>query len=199
MAHPLSRTEVRLGLAAVAMVGVIGAGAVMLGGSETGRALGRGLAIAVVPPVEHEVLPGETMEVGALNDGFDRAGLERIAERPLDDTLPPPAWIGDESLGDATPRMPMPTPVSDRGVVEVAAPPADPLADGSRAFGFDNPARTTPASARYAGTSWKSSPRKVLHRLQPMTTLNRFSIRQNKPRRLQPCNAVGDLIHLSSL
>ena len=139
MAHPLSRTEVRLGLAAVAMVGVIGAGAFMLGGSETGRALGRGLAIAVVPPVEHEVLPGETMEVGALNDGFDRAALERIAERPLDDTLPPPAWIGDESLGDTTPRMPMPTPVSDRTGIEVAAPSTDPLADGSRAFGFDNP------------------------------------------------------------
>ena len=139
MAHPLSRTEVRLGLAAVAMVGVIGTGAFMLGGSETGRALGRGLAIAVVPPVEHEVLPGETMEVGALNDGFDRAALERIVERPLDDTLPPPAWIGDESLGDATPRMPMPTPVIDRGGIKVATPPADPLADGSRAFGFDTP------------------------------------------------------------
>ena len=141
MAHPLSRTDVRLGLAAVAMVGVIGAGAFMLGGSEAGRSFGRGLAIAVVPPVEHEVLPGETMEVGALSDGFDRAALERIAAPPFDDTLPPPAWIGDESLGDAPPRMPMPmpTPVSDPRVIEVTAPPADPLADGSRAFGFDNP------------------------------------------------------------
>ena len=139
MAHPLSRTDVRLGLAAVAMVGVVGMGAFMLGGSETGRALGRSLAIAVVPPVEPEVLPGETMEVGALNDGFDRAALDRVAEPPLDDTLPPPAWIGDESLGAPPPRMPMPTPVSDTRVIEVAAPPADPLADGSRTFGFDQP------------------------------------------------------------
>lgn len=139
MAHPLSRTDVRLGLAAVAMVGIIGTGAFMLGGSETGRSFGGGLAIAVVPPVEPEVLPGETMEVGALNDGFDRAALERAAEPPLDDTLPPPAWIGDESLGDPTPRMPMPTPVSNARVVEVDVRPADPLADGSRTFGFDQP------------------------------------------------------------
>jgi len=139
MAHPLSRTDVRLGLAALAMVGIVGTGAFMMGGSETGRSWGRGLAIAVVPPVEPEVLPGETMEVGALNDGFDRAALERVAEPPFDDTLPPPAWIGDESLGDPAPRMPMPTPVSDTRLIEIAAPAVDPLADGSRKFGFDAP------------------------------------------------------------
>ena len=139
MAHPLSRTDVRLGVAAVAVVGVIGAGAFMLGGSETGRSFGRGLSIAVVPPVEPETQPGETMDVGALNDGFDRAALERAAEAPVDDTLPPPAWIGDEALGDPVERMPMPTPVADARVIEVADRPADPLADGSRAFGFDQP------------------------------------------------------------
>lgn len=139
MAHPLSRTDVRLGLGALALAGLIGAGAFILGGSETGPSFGGGLAIAVVPPVEPEVLPGETMEVGALSDGFDRAALERVAERPLDDTLPPPAWIGDESLGDSTPRMPMPTPVSPARTIEVAGPSTDPLADGSRAFGFDRP------------------------------------------------------------
>lgn len=151
MAHPLSRTDVRLGLAAVALVGVIGAGVLMLGGSETGRSFGRGLAIAVVPPVEPGVLPGETMEVGALSDGFDRATLERVAEPHLDDTLQPPAWVGDESPGDPTPRMPMPTPVSPPRVIEVAAPPADPLADGSRAFGFDQP---RPDYARERALRW---------------------------------------------
>ena len=139
MAHPLSRTDVRLGLAAVALVGIIGTGAFLLGGSETGQSFGRGLAIAVVPPVEPEVLPGATMEIGALNDGFDRAALERVAEPTLDDTLPSPAWIGDESLGDPAPRMPMPTPVSPARVVELARPTTDPLADGSPAFGFDQP------------------------------------------------------------
>ncbi|WP_428151716.1 hypothetical protein [Brevundimonas sp.] len=138
-AHPLSRTDVRLGIAAaVAMIAVIGTSAFVLGGSETGRSFGPGLAVAVVPPVEPEVLPGETMEVGALNDGFDRAALER-AEPPFDDTLPPPAWVGDASLGDPAPRMPMPTPVSAARVIEVTVPAGDPLADGSRAFGFDQP------------------------------------------------------------
>jgi len=146
MAHPLSRTDVRLGLAAVAMVGVIGAGAFMLGGSETGRALGRTLSIAVVPPVEREVLPGETMEVGALSDGFDRAALDRPAEPSIyDGFLPPDAYVGDEGV----PRMPMPTAVGqqtpmqayqhviDQARIEPAH--ADPLADGSHAFGFDKP------------------------------------------------------------
>lgn len=146
MAHPLSRTDVRFGLAAVAMVGVIGTGAFMMGGSETARTFGRGLAIAVVPPVEHKVLPGETMEVGALNDGFDRAALERVAEPALDDGyLPPDAYVGEVGVS----RMPMPTPavqetprqayqrVIDQARIEPA--PADPLADGSHAFGFDKP------------------------------------------------------------
>lgn len=146
MPHPLSRTDVRLGLAAVAVVGVIGAGAFMLGGSETSRALGRTLSIAVVPPVEPEVLPGETMEVGTLSDGFDRAALDRAAEPSIfDGFLPPDAYVGVEP----PPRMPMPTPVApetpmgayqrvvDQARIEPA--PADPLADGSRAFGFDRP------------------------------------------------------------
>lgn len=145
MTHPMSRTDVRLGLAAVALVGVIGGGAFMLGGSETSRALGRTLSIAVVPPVEREVLPGETMEVGALSDGFDRAALDRAAEPSIyDGYLPPDAYVGEEG----PPRMPMPTPVQqtpreayDQVVeqVRIEARPADPLADGSRAFGFDAP------------------------------------------------------------
>lgn len=146
MAHPLSRNDVRLGLAvALVLVGVIGAAAFMLGGTETSRALGRTLSIAVVAPTEPEVLPGETMEVGALSDGFDRAALDRPAEpSPYDGYLPPDAYAGDVGV----PRMPMPTPVqhttlgADPQVVEpvrVEMRPVDPLADGSRAFGFDTP------------------------------------------------------------
>lgn len=153
MAHPLSRTDVRVGLGVVALVAVIGTGAFMLGGSEGVRPLGRGLNIAVVPPVEPEVLPGETMEVGALNDGFDRAALERAAQQPVDDTyIPEPAWIGDERLGDPTPRMPMPTPVSDTRVIEVQPSRPDPLADGSRSFGFDAP---RPDYAALRAQRWK--------------------------------------------
>lgn len=143
MAHPLSRTDVRLGLAAVAaVVAVLGVGAFVLGGSETIRPLGRMMAIAVVPPVEREVLPGDTMEVGALNDGFDRAALERAAEPPvaIEEPLPPPAWLGPPlPAAEDTPRMPMPTPVAETRRVEVQTRHADPLADGSQAFGFDRP------------------------------------------------------------
>ena len=141
MAHPLSRTDVRLGLAvALVAVAAVGVGAYIMGGSEAVRPLGRVLDIAVVAPVEPEVLPGETMEVGVLNDGFDRAVLDRVAAQPVDDTYTPePAWIGDERLGDPTLRMPMPTPVHEARVIEVQAPRPDPLADGSRAFGFDTP------------------------------------------------------------
>ena len=141
MAHPLSRTDVRLGMAlTLAAVVAVGVGAYVMGGSETVRPLGQVLNIAVVAPVEPEVLPGETMEVGALNDGFDRAVLDRAAIQPVDDTyMPEPAWIGDERLGDPTPRMPMPTPVHETRVIEIERPRADPLADGSRAFGFDTP------------------------------------------------------------
>ena len=141
MAHPLSRTDVRLGLA-VALIAVfaVGAGAYVVGGSETVRPLGRVLNIAVVAPVEPAVMPGETMEVGALNDGFDRAVLDRAAVQPFDDTYTPePAWIGDESPGDPTPRMPVPTPVHEARGADIRPPLADPLADGSRAFGFDTP------------------------------------------------------------
>lgn len=154
MAHPLSRTDVRLGLAALVVVGLIGGGAFLLGGTETGRSLGRTLSIAVVAPVEPEVLPGETMEVGQLNDGFDRAALDRVAEPPMDDTLPPPAWVGDEALGDPVPRMPMPTPVAEPRVIEAAAPPSDPLADGSPRFGFDPPRTAPPAEG---GLRWERS------------------------------------------
>lgn len=151
MAHPLSRTDVRIGLAVVALVGVVGTAAFMLGGTETGRSLGRTLSIAVVAPIEPEVMPGETMEVGALNDGLDRAVLERVPEEPIDDTLPPPAWIGDESLGDPIPRMPMPTPVNQPRMIEVAIPARDPLADGSTRFGFDPP---RPEPVAQPGLQW---------------------------------------------
>ncbi|MFC5344052.1 hypothetical protein ACETK8_19075 [Brevundimonas staleyi] len=142
MTHPLSRTDVRLGLAALAVVvGVVGVGAFIMGGSEAARPLGPGISIAVVAPVEPEVLPGETMEVGALNDGFDRAALERAAAPPVDDTYTPePAWLGPPlPAREDTPRMPMPTPVREVRVIESAPRPADPLADGSRSFGFDKP------------------------------------------------------------
>ena len=192
MAHPMSRTDVRLGLVALAAVGLIGVGAFSLGGSDATQPLGRMLNIAVVPPVEPVVEPGGTMEVGALNDGFDRAALERVAEAPFDDTLPPPAWIGDETLGDPAPRMPMPTPVSDTRVIEVqpaqSGSLADPLADGSRAFGFDAPRQDYAAATGPAleGTARRDGPKCNRHACQCRTRTGPVFVRISH----EDCSAV---------
>lgn len=147
MIQTLSRPEVRLGMIVFAAVTVVAlvAGAVLRGGPEGARMPGRELAIAVVAPVEPEVEPGGTMDVGALNDGFDRAALERRTEVPPYDALPEPAWVGDETLGDDLSRKPVPKalPVHEvRYAEDPASAPqgaSDPLADGSRMFGFDRP------------------------------------------------------------
>ncbi len=149
----LKRTDVRLGLICAAGAVVLGIGGLF---GETARApsLGPSLAIALVPPVEREVLPGETMEVGVLNDAFDRASLDRLPEPEIPDTNPGPAWVG----------LPMPwldepalRPVSPPAVVlaratEEPAPRPDPLADGSHAFGFDRP---TPNYAAERQVRWE--------------------------------------------
>jgi predicted small lipoprotein YifL len=115
-------------------------------GPEGARSGGPDLSVAVVPPVEREVQPGDTMEVGQLNDSFDRAALERVAAAEDETYLPPDAYAGSAIPAD-TPRMPMPTPVhldlSPAEAYRIAAtggrPARDPLADGSRSFGFDRP------------------------------------------------------------
>lgn len=161
MAHAPSAKTVGISLAViVAAVVIVGVGALALSRPEAVRPLGRVLSIAVVAPVEPEVQPGETMEVGALNDGFDRAALERIAldgaaEPATDETyLPPDAYVGETWVPPEVPQMPRPTPVAPVRVsekppatlparpvdpVEVEPRRADPLADGSRAYGFDRP------------------------------------------------------------
>ena len=52
-------------------------------------ATGPELAIAIVPPVEPDIQPGDVMDVGALNDAFDRAALQRPAPAPLIDAAQP--------------------------------------------------------------------------------------------------------------
>lgn len=105
------------------------------------------LAIAVVPPVEPDIQPGDVMEVGHLNDGFDRATLRRPAPPPLIDAPynPPPARV---ETAWAAPPPPAPRRVSsapvreteeDRGYERPAPPPPprDEYEGDPRAFGFD--------------------------------------------------------------
>lgn len=161
---PTQRRALRYGLTAggvIAVAGVLAFTAFSMGGE---RATGPGgplMAISLVAPVEPEVDPGATMDVGALNDGFDRAALER---QPIEDDtyLPPDAYVGEAWVE----RMPMPTPVDmgspmeayravvDRGSVR------DALNDGSRNFGFDAPRRDYAAEreARWAARDAAAAP-----------------------------------------
>ncbi len=144
---PPARRVLPISLAAGGVIAVAGALAFVAFNAGDGRPLvpgGPHLSIAVVPPVERDVEPGSTMDVGDLSDGFDRAALERQPP-PEDDTyLPPDAYVGEAWVE----RMPMPRPVEaigspmeayravvDRGSVR------DALNDGSRSFGFDAPRR----------------------------------------------------------
>lgn len=126
MTHPLiqslSRPAVRHGLMAGGVVALacIGGFAALAGGkSDTPRGPGPALSIAVVAPVEPEFQPGDTMEVGALSTGFDRAALDRAeqerAAMRADATLSPVDAWADEIWGPApVPRMPAPTPATHR-------------------------------------------------------------------------------------
>ncbi|MBU1346530.1 MAG: hypothetical protein KKA16_06210 [Alphaproteobacteria bacterium] len=147
----------RLSLGAAAIAAGIALAAC---GQDGARSGGPGLSVAVVPPVEPVVQPGETMEVGQLRDGFDRAALERAAVVEDDTYLPPEAYAGAGFIAEPMPRMPMPTPVvvvrtpdpAYRVAVVEARPPPDRLADGSPVFGFDRPRRDYAAerAARWA-------------------------------------------------
>ncbi len=147
MTHPLvqflSRPGVRVGLGAsavVATVAFVSLGAFTAGGS-AGGVHGPGLNISIVAPVEPDVEPGSTMEVGALTDGFDRASLERRAELEDYGDLPLDAYAGggdDAWTSDAVYLPPRQMPAA-RQPEPQPTPPVDALADGSRAFGFDRP------------------------------------------------------------
>lgn len=156
--RPASRPAVRIGLAAGGVIAVAGALAFVAFNAGGDRPLlpgGPRLSIAIVPPVEPDVEPGATMDVGQLSDGFDRAALERQSEVEDETYLPPDAYIGDLRIE----RMPMPTPVEAigspmeayRAVVDRPTV-RDALNDGSRNFGFDAPRRDFAAEreARWA-------------------------------------------------
>jgi len=98
---------------------------------------GPGLSISLVAPVEPVSVEGEVLEVGPLSDGFDRTALERQPETVQADYMPPDAYAG-EDWGPVE-LMPLPRPVirqtTSSGGSTITS--TDPLADGSRLFGFD--------------------------------------------------------------
>lgn len=117
------------------------------------------LAIAVVAPVEPVPVAGDILEVGTLNDGFDRAALDRPAGMTGADDMPPDAYAGEdwgppEPVVAPRPAYQGPVPASVATVTTT-----DPLQDGSRLFGFDRrPARTPAAPPPAADTAIQSEP-----------------------------------------
>ena len=151
MPHPvidhLSRH--RVAVAGVVIAGGLAVATFALGGrpAPPERVTGPELAIAIVPPVEPDVQPGDVMDVGLLNDGFDRASLRRTPPPPpLDAPYDgPPSRI---ELAMAPPEPPAPrrmasAPRRERDFdrdYDRPAPPPPPRADyegDPRAFGFD--------------------------------------------------------------
>lgn len=105
---------------------------------------GSRLAINVVAPIEPVPVEGSILETGTLNDGFDRAALDRRPEATTTDFMPPDAYVGEdwpplEPVRTDRPTMPQNTPIAVATVTTT-----DPLADGSRLFGFDRRPVATP-------------------------------------------------------
>lgn len=94
------------------------------------------LSIAVVPPVEPVFVAGDVLEVGTLRDGFDRAALERQPQMADTEYRPPDAYAGEPwSEPQALPGTMGRPPAGSTEVAVITS--TDPLADGSRLFGFD--------------------------------------------------------------
>lgn len=105
-----------------------------------GRALGPRMAIDLVTPPTPDIVPGSILEVGQVNDGFDDAALEPVAEIVDSTLMPEDAYVGPEVDLDDVPRMPVPRPIAMERfppVEEAPAPHRDALDDGSRWFGLD--------------------------------------------------------------
>ncbi|CAN5420283.1 hypothetical protein BH09PSE1_BH09PSE1_25210 [soil metagenome] len=119
MTHPvletiidhLSRFRVRWAVAAGVAVTALALTAFAVGGrggAEAETADGPRLNIAVVAPTEPDVQPGEVMDVGRLNDGFDGKMPERVEQTSADVDLyaEQPAYVEDDRRWRSDDRRP---------------------------------------------------------------------------------------------
>jgi len=105
------------------------------------------LSIDVVAPVEPVPVEGKMLEVGTLNHGFDRSALDRQPDLATADDIATDAYAGEdwpplEPVNDDRPMMSQMAPMAVATVTTT-----DPLADGSRLFGFDRRPVATPVEA----------------------------------------------------
>ena len=151
MSHPLldrlSEPKVRWWIAGGVAVLALTLGGFALtnrGAADAESATGPALNIAVVPPVEREVQPGDVMDVGALNNGFDGRMPEPVPSEQPDFYAEQPAYVEDDWRADDR----EPPEYNDRGYddrprYEDPAPRQDDRRDDYQhrplAFGFDAP------------------------------------------------------------
>ena len=135
------RPRLIVGVVLTALVALVAAGWGLAPRPDAaGRSSGPRMAIRLVTPAEPEISPGEVLEVGPLNDGFDRAALDQAPEVDDPTWTPPGADMGPQDDLAALPRMPRPRPVVAEDFPAPSPAMAEeghPLRDGSRWFGLD--------------------------------------------------------------
>lgn len=155
MTHPVlehfSRFRVRWAVAGGVSVVALGLTAFAVSG---GRAIpsedanGPRLNIAVVAPVERDVQPGDVMDVGRLNDGFDGKMPERVeqASADMDMYAEQPAYVEDDRSWRSDERKQgwradryAPTPAYDAPRKPDEQPQREAYRDRPMSFGFDQP------------------------------------------------------------
>jgi hypothetical protein len=142
-----SQPKVRWVTAGVVVVAAVGLGGLALSGRGGGEAKASGgpeLSVAVVAPVEPDVQPGDVMDVGELNNGFDGKLPEVAAAEPVADNYyaEQPAYVENRYYSSAQP-MPAPRPGEEAHLYVDQSPmdrDAGPVRrENPRAFGFDQP------------------------------------------------------------
>lgn len=136
--QPRARSGFRpwMAIAPVAVIAVAGLGLFALRTPLPGvDALGSDrMSVEVVAPVEPEVQPGGTMEVGALVDGYTHVAIQPQAEGPdVYDAGYQTAWV------EPLPPLPQPAPTTWTSGDAVVRPTQAQPQEGGSAFGFDAP------------------------------------------------------------
>lgn len=141
----LSQPKVRWIMAGVVVVAALGLGGLALsgrGGEDAHAGGGPELTLAVVAPVEPDVQPGDVMDVGQLNNGFDGKLPEAPAAQPVveDYYAEQPAYTESRQYSSAPPA----TRPGEEAHLYLDQPAMnrndEPSRSGNpRAFGFDQP------------------------------------------------------------
>ncbi|AQR60920.1 hypothetical protein BZG35_04075 [Brevundimonas sp. LM2] len=111
------------------------------------------MSIAVVPPREPVLVEGGVLEVGTLSDEFDRAVLERQLEMTDTPYAPQEAYTGSDWSPPPSAAEPQTHAMPSAPTEDSVITSTDPLADGSRLFGFDRGAIVAPPAVERSAST----------------------------------------------